>query len=117
MTGLVQAAEEQAAAGDGLLATVGVGDTLALGRYYLYGTGRWAGAGRWGWWRSGLLRVEGWALAGRGLGLFMRPEAGNCPRPLPRSPSRMLTACLQERQPDPGRPDRLERVAAPGGGQ
>lgn len=40
MQGLLDAATEQAAAGHGLLATVGVGDTLALGRYYLFGTGR-----------------------------------------------------------------------------
>lgn len=38
--GLVEAAEAAAASGRGVLATIGVGDTLALSRYYLYGTGR-----------------------------------------------------------------------------
>ncbi|KAI7837040.1 hypothetical protein COHA_009117 [Chlorella ohadii] len=38
--GLMDAAEEQVASGTGLLSTVGVGDTLALARYYLWGTGR-----------------------------------------------------------------------------
>lgn len=40
MEGLVEAAEAAAEAGRGVLATIGVGDTLALARYYLYGHGR-----------------------------------------------------------------------------
>lgn len=40
MAGLQEAAERQVADGSGVLATVGVGETLALGRYYIWGTGR-----------------------------------------------------------------------------
>lgn len=38
-------AQPQVSSGSGLLSTVGVGDTLALARYYLWGTGRCVHAG------------------------------------------------------------------------
>jgi hypothetical protein len=37
---LVDAAARQVAQGSGVLATVGVGNTLALGRYFFYGSGK-----------------------------------------------------------------------------
>lgn len=59
LAGLQEAAERQVAAGTGVLATVGVNESLALGHYFLFGTGRWVAVP---------LAARGWRGGRRGAG-------------------------------------------------
>lgn len=76
----------QVASGSGLLADVGVGDTLALARYYLWGTGRCAGCADGSGGVAGLLGGEAWRWPSGGPGIWLaalvaRPAAAHACNP------------------------------------